>query len=186
MAMKRAISRGPKKAWLWNDGPRCHHRLAIPTPRESRGVFSRCAGSAYRARFPADFAFTIEINEIRNLMPQFAASSWGGRRGRTIAFTEHDAIMAATVLNSPRAVEMSVYVVRAFVKLREVLAPNTQLASKLDALENSITIAKLRKYDPAPSKWNPHNAGAHHVSRPDFYRIQPQWLDPEELHLPGQ
>jgi len=85
-----------------------------------------------RARFPADFAFRIKINEIRNLMPQNAASSWGGRRGQTLAFTEHGAIMAATVLNSPRAVEMSVYVVRAFVKLREVLASNNELARKLE------------------------------------------------------
>ncbi len=53
-------------------------------------------------------------------------------------FTEHGAIMAATVLNSPRAVEMSVYVVRAFVKLRQVLASNTDLARKLEALEKSV------------------------------------------------
>jgi len=91
-----------------------------------------------RARFPADFAFSIEINEIRNLMPQIAASSWGGRRGRTIAFTEHGAIMAATVRNSRRAVEMSVYVVRAFVKLRQVLVSNVDLARKLEALEKSV------------------------------------------------
>jgi len=55
-----------------------------------------------------------------------------------LAFTEHGAIMAATVLNSPRAVEMSVYVVRAFVKLREVLASNTELARKLAVLEKSV------------------------------------------------
>jgi len=53
-------------------------------------------------------------------------------------FTEHGAIMAATVLNSPRAVQMSVYVVRAFVKLREVLASNTTLARRLESLERSV------------------------------------------------
>ncbi len=95
-------------------------------------------------RFPADFAFSVEINDIRNLMPQFAASSWGGRRGQTLAFTEHGAIMAATVLNSPQAVEMSVYVVRAFVKLREVLASNTELARKLMALEKSVATLDAR------------------------------------------
>ena len=59
---------------------------------------------------------------------QFATSRWGGRRYLPLAFTEHGAIMAANVLNSPRAVEMSVYVVRAFVKLREALASNAELA----------------------------------------------------------
>jgi hypothetical protein len=57
---------------------------------------------------------------------------------RPMAFTEHGAIMAATVLNSPRAVQMSVYVVRAFVKLREVLASNSELAKRLDSLERSV------------------------------------------------
>jgi hypothetical protein len=51
------------------------------------------------------------------------------------AFTEHGAIMAATILNSPRAVEMSIFVVRAFVKLRETLASNSELAKRLDELE---------------------------------------------------
>ena len=71
-------------------------------------------------------------------MLQNATSSWGGRRKPLLAFTEHGAIMAATVLNSPRAVQMSVYVVRAFVKLREVLAANEDLARKLEALEKSV------------------------------------------------
>lgn len=60
-----------------------------------------------RATFPAGLAFAVEFRELRNLRPQIAASSWGGRRGRTIAYTEHGAIMAATMLNSPRAVAMS-------------------------------------------------------------------------------
>lgn len=55
------------------------------------------------------------------------------------AFTEHGAVMAANVLNSERAVAMSVYVVRAFVKLREVLASSDELAKKLDALERKLT-----------------------------------------------
>jgi len=62
----------------------------------------------------------------------------GGRRKLPLAFTEHGAIMAATVLSSPRAVEMSIYVVRAFVKLRELLASNKDLARKLAALERSL------------------------------------------------
>ncbi len=103
------------------------------TPKRLNEQFRR-----NRAKFPADFAFYIEINEIRNLKPHIAASSWGGHRRRPIAFTEHGAIMAATVLNSPRAVQMSVYVVRAFVKLREILASNADLARKLEALEKSV------------------------------------------------
>ncbi|MEX0896973.1 MAG: ORF6N domain-containing protein [Steroidobacteraceae bacterium] len=91
-----------------------------------------------RGRFPEDFAFYLDINEIRILKSQIATSSWGGKRKPPLAFTEHGAIMAASVLNSPRAVEMSLYVVRAFVKLRQVLASNADLARKLAALERSV------------------------------------------------
>ena len=91
-----------------------------------------------RHRFPPGFIFKINRIELTNLMSQFATSSWGGRRKPATAFTEHGAIMAAMVLNSPRAVEMSVYVVRAFFKLREILASNADLASKLEALEKSV------------------------------------------------
>jgi len=67
------------------------------------------------------------------LKSQFAISSWGGRRKLPLAFTEHGAIMTASVLNSDRAVEMSVYVVRAFVQLRAVLLDHKALADKLAA-----------------------------------------------------
>jgi hypothetical protein len=85
-----------------------------------------------RTRFPEDFVFQLEINELRANRSQFATGSQKHRDPRFMpfAFTEHGAIMAATVLSSPRAVEMSVYIVRAFVKLREVLASNTELARK--------------------------------------------------------
>lgn len=95
-------------------------------------------------RFPADFAFRLTTEEASNLRSQNATSSWGGLRYRPLAFTEHGAIMAATVLNSPRAVAMSVYVVRAFVKLREVLASNTKLARKLEVLEKSVATLDAR------------------------------------------
>jgi phage regulator Rha-like protein len=100
-----------------------------------------------RERFPEDFVFLIEIKELRNLRSQFATLKgvWGRHRKYPhVAFTEHGAIMAATVLNSPRAVEMSVYVVRAFVKLRELLASNTELARKLEALEKSVETLDAR------------------------------------------
>jgi len=98
-------------------------------------------------KFPEDFAFQVEINELRLLRSQIATLDRGrGRHSKyaPMAFTEHGAIMAATVLNSPRAVEMSVYVVRAFVKMREVLASNAELARKLKALEKSVATLDAR------------------------------------------
>ena len=100
-----------------------------------------------RARFPADFVFQLTMNELRFLRSQFATLNRGRGRHRKyapMAFTEHGAIMAATVLNSPRAVEMSVYVVRAFVKLREALASNAGLARKLKVLEKSVATLDAR------------------------------------------
>jgi len=91
-------------------------------------------------RFPSDFMFQLTGKEHAFLRSQIATSnkSRGGRRYRPYAFTEHGAIMAATVLNSDRAVQMSVFVVRAFVRLREMLATNRRLAGKLDELENRL------------------------------------------------
>lgn len=91
-------------------------------------------------RFPADFMFRLSMEESDSLRSQIATSKpgRGGRRYSPFAFTEHGAIMAATVLNSERAVEMSVFVVRAFVRLRELLATNQQLASKIDELEQRL------------------------------------------------
>jgi hypothetical protein len=92
------------------------------------------------ARFPDDFVFFTRINELQDNLLQNARGSRKHRDPRRppIVFTEHGAIMAATVLNSPRAVEMSVYIVRAFVKLRQVLTSNTELARKLEVLEKSV------------------------------------------------
>jgi phage regulator Rha-like protein len=94
-----------------------------------------------KERFPSDFVFTLTTEENRALTSQFARSKKGrgGRRTLPRAFTEHGAIMAANVLNSPRAVQMGVFVVRAFVKMREVLAQNGQLAEKLAELERRLT-----------------------------------------------
>jgi len=92
-------------------------------------------------RFPADFVFQLTGRELAGLMLQFATSNQGrgGRRKLPYAFTEHGAIMAANVLNSRTAVQMSVFVVRAFVKMREALAQNSQLAAKLAELERRLT-----------------------------------------------
>lgn len=95
------------------------------------------------ARFPEDFSFVLENHELANLRSQIATSSsgaaqHGGRRGAPMVFTEHGAIMAATVLNSPRAVEVSVFVVRAFVKLRELALAQHEIGKKLDDLEQRV------------------------------------------------
>jgi|ERR1700676_4583665 ORF6N domain len=91
-------------------------------------------------RFPSDFMFQLTGKEHDALRSQIATSkkSRGGRRYTPYAFTEHGAIMAATVLNSERAVQMSVFVVRAFVRLREMLATNRRLAGKIGELENRL------------------------------------------------
>jgi len=91
-------------------------------------------------RFPADFVFSLTRPEYENLKSQNATSSTkhGGRRYLPHAFSEHGAIMAATVLNSKRAIEMSVFVVRAFVRMREAILDNQRIAAKLDELENRL------------------------------------------------
>ena len=91
-------------------------------------------------RFPEDFMFQLNSSEFEDLKSHFATSSsgWGGRRKLPYAFTEHGAIMAASVLNSPRAVEVSVFIVRAFVKLRQTLGDNKELARKLEHLEGKL------------------------------------------------
>lgn len=91
-------------------------------------------------RFPGDFMFQLTFHELRSLRSQIAISKKGrgGRRYLPYAFTEHGAIMAANVLNSQRAIEASVYVVRAFVRLRELLATNKDLAQKLAELECTV------------------------------------------------
>jgi hypothetical protein len=87
-----------------------------------------------------DFKFQLNSKEYESLRLQFATSNKtrGGRRYLPHAFTEHGAIMAATVLNSKRAIQMSVFVVRAFVRLREMLATNHRLAAIIYELENRL------------------------------------------------
>jgi hypothetical protein len=91
-------------------------------------------------RFPEDFMFRLTARELADLKSQFATSSsrWGGARKLPFAFTEHGALMAASVLSSPKAVEMSILVVRAFVRVRRILAANRQLGAKLDAQERKL------------------------------------------------
>lgn len=102
-------------------------------------------------RFPADFMFALDQDEWEALRSQFATLKSGRGQHRKYlpyVFTEHGAIMAATVLNSPRAVEVSIYVVRAFVQLRELLAGHKELAKRLDELEARME-RKLLTHDQA-------------------------------------
>lgn len=109
------------------------------------GVTTKVFNQAVRRnleRFPADFLLQLTETEAECSRSQIVTLNKG--RGHNLkylplAFTEHGAIMAATILNSPRAVEMSVYVVRAFLKLREALASHADLALKLEALEKSVS-----------------------------------------------
>ena len=104
------------------------------------------------ARFPADFMFQLDDQEWAALRSQFAtlnADAQPAGRGRhrkylPLAFTEHGAIMAASVLNSPRAIEVSMYVVRAFVRLRELAATHQDLAKRLDALEEKTELLAMQ------------------------------------------
>lgn len=108
-----------------------------------------------RRRFPDDFAFQLTAEEASSLRSQFATASekspilrsqiatsslHGGRRYRPWAFTEHGALQAANILNSANAVRMSVFVIRAFVKMREHLAANAAILKRLAQIDKSLLV----------------------------------------------
>src|SRR6266480_6796912 len=108
-----------------------------------------------RKRFPDDFAFQFTAEEASSLRSQIAtlsqkssilrsqiatSSSHGGRRYRPYAFTEHGALQAANILNSTNAVHMSVFVIRAFVKMREHLATNAAILKRLAEIDKSLLV----------------------------------------------
>jgi phage regulator Rha-like protein len=121
-----------------------HHRVILDRDlAELYGVRVRHLNQQVkrnRERFPPDFMFQLTAKEHQILRSQTVISSQkhGGRRYSPYAFTEHGAIMAATVLNSKRAMEMSVFVVRAFVRMREMLLKNRQLAAKINELDRRL------------------------------------------------
>ena len=91
-------------------------------------------------RFPSDFMFQFTYREFTNLKSQIVTSSWGGiRRAMPYAFTEQGVAMLSGILNSPRAIRVNIEIMRAFVRLRQMLISNVELARKLNALE--------KKYD---------------------------------------
>jgi len=135
-----------------------------------------------RKRFPDDFAFVLTRKEFTNLISQDAISrSHGGRRTLPIAFTEHGAIMLASVLNSEIAVQASIRVVRAFVRLREMVAANAQLASKLAELERRLDshdeaivdlFATLKRLLEPPEPPKKREIGFHVREKAAHYRVQ--------------
>jgi hypothetical protein len=91
-------------------------------------------------RFPQDFMFQLTEEEFSNLKSQIVISSWGGlRRAAPYAFTEQGVAMLSSVLRSKRAIRVNIEIMRAFVRLRQILASNKELAKRLDELE--------KKYD---------------------------------------
>lgn len=90
-------------------------------------------------RFPEDFMFQLSREEFANLKSQFVTSSWGGMRTAPYAFTEQGVAMLSSVLHSERAIQVNIEIMRAFVRLRQMLATNAELSRKLVALE--------KKYD---------------------------------------
>ena len=89
-------------------------------------------------RFPADFMFQLNGKEYENLISQFAISSWGGRRRFPYVFTEQGVAMLSSVLNSERAIQVNIAIMRVFVKLKQILSTHKELAYKLRELEHKI------------------------------------------------
>jgi hypothetical protein len=138
------------------------HKSLIPTERIERKIFqirnqkvmlSTHLAELYKVeakvlnqavkrnidRFPKDFMFQLSKKEFENLKSQFVTSSWGGiRRSLPYAFTEQGVAMLSSVLNSKKAIKVNIQIMRAFVKLREILSTHKELAQKLKELELKI------------------------------------------------
>ena len=89
-------------------------------------------------RFPDDFMFQLTVEEFKNLRSQSVISSWGGRRYFPYAFTEQGIAMLSSVLNSERAIQVNIAIMRAFVKFRKMIADNKELSHKIDLLEKRV------------------------------------------------
>ncbi len=89
-------------------------------------------------RFPSDFMYQLTKQEIIILRSQIVTSSWGGRRYSPYVFTEQGVAMLSSVLNSERAIQVNIAIMRAFVKLRQLISTHRELAHKLDQLEKRV------------------------------------------------
>ena len=121
---------------------RGHKIILSPHLAKLYGVEPRALIQAVKRnkeRFPLDFMFQLSDKEFRNLKSQFVISSWGGfRRAKPYAFTEQGVAMLSSVLRSKRAVQVNIVIMRAFVKLREILSTHKELAHKLSELERKV------------------------------------------------
>jgi len=113
------------------------HDLAFLYQVEPRALIQAVKRNA--ERFPADFMFQLENQELTNLKSQFVISSWGGSRFLPYAFTEQGITMLSCILNSPKAIQVNIDIMRAFVEMRNFLASHKELSDKLSELE--------KKYD---------------------------------------
>ena len=110
---------------------------------ELYGVTTSALNQAVRRnidRFPSDFMFQMTDSEFSNLKSQFVTSSWGGRRKLPLVFTEQGVSMLSSVLNSERAIQVNIAIMRAFVRIREMLSTHKELAFKLEELERKVGI----------------------------------------------
>ena len=142
-------------------------------------------------RFPADFMFQLTTEEVETMRSQIVTASGAAMRSQfataskrnvrylPYAFTEHGALMAASILNTPRAMDVSVFVVRAFVKLRELLSSHKELAGKLAELERKVgahdvaiqpLLSAIREFDGAatgapasPNRFSCHPGGQYMI-----------------------
>lgn len=122
------------------------------------------------AKFPSDFMFQLTKEDYESLRFQFETSkkTRGGRRYLPHVFTEHGAIMAANVLNSPYATQMSIFVIRAFIKMRSLLSENKRVADELKKLEKKLTL----------------RLDVHELAIVDVLRKVMRLLDPQEAPIP--
>src|SRR5262249_55468897 len=122
------------------------HRIMLDSDlAELYGVPTKALIQAVKrnaARFPSDFMFQLTEQELANLRSQFVTSSlrdWGGRRRLPYAFSEQGVAMLSPALRSRRAIAVNIAIMRAFVRLRAMVAGNTELAKKLDELERRVS-----------------------------------------------
>lgn len=113
-------------------------------------------------RFPPDFMFQLNEDEFNNLRSQIATSSWGGTRYLPFAFTERGVAMLSGILNTPKAIETNITIIRAFIALRHYALTYKELAEKMAALETKMddeieaiheALRQLAPTDPSPDAW---------------------------------
>ncbi|MCC6560089.1 MAG: ORF6N domain-containing protein [Xanthomonadales bacterium] len=136
----------------------------VPTKRFNEAV------KRSLAKFPEDFMFTLTVDEWTALRSQSATIKTGRGQHRKYlpnVFTEHGALMAAMLLSSPRAIEISVYVVRAFVQLRELVSSHRDLTKRLDTLEQKTQALAFQHDSLQPQHPQPTQASLRRSARTD-------------------